>query len=205
MGTTEIKSVVKQLDREAAAVELDHGRAKYAVGEVVAQGGMGALIEATDQNIRRNVAMKAMELMIEASEQELARVNRSRLAANAWVESAGFYESVRELGPREQLERLRALVVKPHPKGYDPKYRFETSNDTIVSRDFSQTNQQLLQPLQGFPLQALDISRTRVASLEPLDGMPLERLTLPKPGELTTETKAMIEGFRQGTCQVTWR
>ena len=40
-------------------LEADSGR-KYAVGNVVAKGGMGAILNCRDLNIRRNVAMKVM-------------------------------------------------------------------------------------------------------------------------------------------------
>ena len=46
-------------DAAREVLEADSGR-KYAVGKVVAQGGMGAILNCRDLNVRRNVAMKVM-------------------------------------------------------------------------------------------------------------------------------------------------
>ena len=137
-----------------------------------------ALLEAREHADARRAYERSLALMGEAAENDLSRVKRNRLEANAWVESAGFYESVRNMGPGGQLNRLRGIFIKIHPKGCEPKFRHEVSNDTIVSLDFRESRQQLLQPLRGFPLTAIDLGRTRVANIAPLKGMPLEKISL---------------------------
>ena len=151
------------------------------------------LLEAREYADARRAYDKAIPLMNQAAEQDLARVKRQRLTANAWVESAGFYESVRGFGPGKQIAKLKEIFIKIHPPGYRAdRFRFETGNDTILSLDFAESGQQLLQPLQGFPLKSLKISRTRVRDLTPLKGMPLESL---EAGDIDIDDLSPLAGM----------
>ena len=53
-------------------IEAEDGK-KYKVGEMVARGGMGAILEAMDLNIRRSVAMKVMLSKREVEERVVLR------------------------------------------------------------------------------------------------------------------------------------
>ena len=61
-------------DTSAAASILTHEQGRsYVIGEMVAQGGMGAIMSARDLNIRRNVAMKVMLRAADAGPQGILR------------------------------------------------------------------------------------------------------------------------------------
>ncbi len=57
----------------AAALEADAQGQRYRVGEVVAKGGMGAILAVQDRNVRRTVAMKVMLHPEDVTEQEELR------------------------------------------------------------------------------------------------------------------------------------
>jgi serine/threonine protein kinase/formylglycine-generating enzyme required for sulfatase activity len=55
------------IDGRSVVPELADGSARYALGDVIAQGGMGYVIEAIDQNIGRVVAMKQLQTRHESN------------------------------------------------------------------------------------------------------------------------------------------
>jgi serine/threonine protein kinase len=60
-------------DSSASQVLTDERGRKYEMGDVVAQGGMGAIIDAKDANIRRHVAMKVMLNPRESKKEQVLR------------------------------------------------------------------------------------------------------------------------------------
>ena len=80
-GTKTISSLIHERDL-VAGIQLDaelvesidtRDKAKYRVGEQIARGGMGAILDAKDVNLRRRIAMKVMHDPDQVSDRQLAR------------------------------------------------------------------------------------------------------------------------------------
>jgi len=61
------------LDQDLIDQISDDGTAKYIIGEQIAAGGMGAILEARDANLMRRVAMKVLKHPNRATNEQLAR------------------------------------------------------------------------------------------------------------------------------------
>ena len=80
-GTSSLSEMVEhqQLRENSPAVSVDgpdasqHDRQKYTVDREIARGGMGAILEARDNDLRRTIAMKVMHSGARATNAENER------------------------------------------------------------------------------------------------------------------------------------
>jgi len=97
--------------------------------------------------------------------------------ARAWVKCEAFYESIKDLGAKDQAERIKAKLKDIH--GGDVNFTYDIEDGVLVGVDVrgtSTTEAAYLQPLAHLPLTRLSLSGTNVRDLSPLKGMPLKEL-----------------------------
>ncbi len=100
--------------------------------------------------------------------------------ARAWVKCEGFYESIKNLGAKDQAERIKAKLKDIHGGDVGFKYDIEDGVLVGVGRGRGQGKPAriaaYLQPLANLPLTRLSLPGTNVHDLSPLRGMSLKEL-----------------------------
>ncbi|MBL7221236.1 MAG: protein kinase [Phycisphaerae bacterium] len=99
--------------------------------------------------------------------------------ATAWVKCEGFYESIKDLGAKEQGERIKGKLKDIH--GRDIGFRYDIEDGVLVGVALdggSATKALYLQPLVYLPLTRLLLHRAGVRDLAQLKGMPLKSLRI---------------------------
>ena len=99
-------------------------------------------------------------------------------SATAWVKCEGFYESIRDLGAREQGAAIAAKLTDI--LGADAGFRYDIEDRVLVGVHFYPRARKVvyIQPLAGLPLVRASLYHTYVRDLGPLKGMPLRHLSI---------------------------
>ena len=207
--------------KKALAVDAKHAPSIAALAEVQASLGKlkdaVALIQTVDETTDWRTLMAAGEALYAAEDyrQALAAFEKTREQmgtakdvppqarerveemlgrASAWVKCEGFWESIRDLPPEEQAERVRSRFEDIHgrPIQFNCTIKEGVLAEMLVGalrlqplrwlplRKLSLGGEALrdLDPLKGLPLRELVVYAGGVSDLSPLKGMPLSRLDL---------------------------
>ena len=91
----------------------------------------------------------------------------------------GFYESIKDLPPPHQLDKVKAKLTENHGATIEYTGQPQVSGDRLWRLSFSRRPQlRFIYPLKGLPVEELDLYGTAVEDLSPLKGMPLKKLNI---------------------------
>ena len=169
----------------------------------------------SQQRYRDSETMYARALELFAQRQQVAEKLKNPEAvrrgledkksnATAWVKCEGFYESIKDLGAKEQIERIQAKLKDIH--GGNISFGYDIEDGVLVGIGLSgqpATKSVYLQALAHLPLTKLSLYKSRVRDLKPLKGMPLKSLNcFDTPVRDLTPLKGMpLESLSVARCR----
>lgn len=104
--------------------------------------------------------------------------------ANAWIHCEGFYESIKDLEAREQIEAISGKLIEIHTNVSQVRVQYEIKRGVLTSLRLSGVG--YLQPLLNVRLDLLELNQSDLLEdLSPLRGIPLRELVIRNASNLT--------------------